>query len=94
MATTYGLVLSFDTKTGEPRVEHEIGESFYSSPMLVEGKIYLFDVKGKMYIFSANDDFKLLDSFSTGEATYATPAFTDGKIVVRTEKSIYCVAVK
>jgi outer membrane protein assembly factor BamB len=94
MATTYGLVVSFDAKTGEPRVEHELGEQFYSSPMMVEGKIYLFDMEGKMYIFSADDDFKLLDSFATGEKTVATPAFTDGKIVVRTEKSIYCVAVK
>ena len=41
--------------------------------------------------FSADDEFKLLDSFETGEKTFATPAFTDGRMVVRTEKSIYCV---
>jgi len=53
--------------------------------------VYLFSNDGKMHIFSADNEFNLLDSFETGERTFATPAFTDGKIVVRTEKSIYCV---
>jgi len=93
IATSYGVVANFDTQTGEIRKEHELNTEFYSSPVIVEGKIYLFCTNGKMYIFSANDDFNLLHSFDTGEQTFATPAFTDGKIVVRTEKSIYCVAV-
>jgi len=92
LATSYGVVASFDTQTGELRKEHELNTEFYSSPVIVEGKIYLFSNDGKMHIFSANNDFNLIDSFETGERTFATPAFTDGKIVVRTEKSIYCVA--
>ena len=91
LATSYGVVASFDTKTGSLKKEHETNEEFYSSPMMVEGKIYLFSNAGKMHIFSANDEFALLDSFETGEKTFATPAFTDGRIVVRTDKSIYCV---
>lgn len=92
LATSYGVVASFDTQTGELRKEHELNTEFYSSPVIAEGKIYLFSNEGKMHIFSANNDFSLIDSFETGEKTFATPAFTDGKIVVRTEKSIYCVA--
>ena len=91
IATSYGVVASFDTQTGELKKEHELNTEFYSSPVIVEGKIYLFSIDGKMHIFSANNDFNLLHSFETGEQTYATPAFTDGKIVIRTEKSIYCV---
>lgn len=92
LATSYGMVASFDTKTGELRKEHDINVEFYSSPVIADGKVYLFSNSGKMHIFSANNDFTLLSSFETGERTFATPAFTDGKIVVRTEKSIYCVA--
>ena len=73
--------------------EHELNVEFYSSPMIVEGKLYLFSNDGKMHIFSTDNEFNLLSSFETGERTMATPAFTDGKIVVRTEKSIYCVAM-
>ena len=62
--------------------------------MIVEGKLYLFSNNGKLFIFSTDDAFTLINSFETGECTLATPAFTDGKIVVRTEESIYCVAAK
>ena len=94
MPTIYGVVASFDTQTGELRVEHELGTGFYSSPIIADGKVYLINIDGKVHIFSADDDFTLLDSFETGEPTFATPAFTDGKIVVRTEKNIYCVSAK
>ena len=91
LATSYGVVAAYDTQTGELRKEHQLNTEFYSSPIIAEGKLYLFSNNGKMYIFSASSEFKLLSSFETGEKTFATPAFTDGKIVVRTEKSIYCV---
>ena len=94
LATSYGMVAAFDAKTGELRKEHDLGVEFYSSPVIVGGKMYLFSNSGKMHIFSADNEFQLLDSFETGEATMSTPAFTDGKIVVRTESSIYCVAAK
>lgn len=94
LATSYGVVAAYDTQTGELRKEHDLGTEFYSSPIIAEGKLYLFSNDGKMHIFSANNEFNLLSSFDTGERTFATPAFTDGKIVVRTEKSIYCVATK
>ena len=94
LATSYGVVAAFDAKTGELRKEHDLGVEFYSSPVIVGGKMYLFSNSGKMHIFSADNEFQLLDSFETGEATMSTPAFTDGKIVVRTESSIYCVAAK
>jgi outer membrane protein assembly factor BamB len=91
LATSYGVVAAYDARTGELRKEHELNTEFYSSPIIAEGRIYLFGNDGTMHIFSANNDFSLLDSFETGERTLATPAFTDGKIVVRTEKSLYCV---
>ena len=94
MATSYGLVASFDTQTGKTRVEHELVMGFHASPIIADGKVFLINIAGKVHIFSADDGFKLLDSFETGEPTHATPAFTDGKIVVRTEKRIYCVSAK
>ncbi len=94
LATSYGMFVSYDTGTGKLRKEHDLGVEFYSSPMIADGKIFLFSNSGKMHIFSADNDFNLIDSFETGEKTFATPAFTDGKMVVRTEKSIYCVGSK
>ena len=92
VATSYGVVASFDPQTGEVIKTMELNADFNASPIIVEGKIYLICTKGKVYILSAMGDFTLINSFETGENTFATPAFTDGKIVIRTEKSIYCVS--
>jgi len=92
IATSYGVVATFDSKTGDLIKSMELKTDFYSSPMIVEGKIYLPCTEGKVYIFSAKGEFTLINSFETGEKMYATPAFTDKKIVIRTDKSIYCVA--
>lgn len=89
-ATSYGMVCAYDAKTGEVKKEHDLSTPFYSSPMVVEGKVYLFSNSGKVYIFSASS-FDLITSFETGEKTFATPAFTDGMMIVRTDKSLYCV---
>ena len=94
VATSYGVLASFDAKTGELKHSHELDTEFYSSPMIVEGKLYLFSNHGEMFIFSVNDDFKQLNKFNTGETTFATPAFTDGRVVVRTESKLYCVMKK
>lgn len=94
LATSYGVVASYNAETGELRKEHELNTEFYSSPIIAEGRLYLFSNDGKMHIFTADNEFRLLNSFETGERTFATPAFTDGRIVVRTEESIYCVAAK
>ena len=94
IATTYGVVASFDAQTGELVKYMELATDFNSSPIIAEGKIYIICTDGKVYIFSAKRDFDLIASFETGEKTFATPAFTDKKIVIRTEQSIYCVETK
>ena len=94
VATSYGVLACFDAKTGELKHYHELETEFYSSPMIVEGKLYLFSNHGDMFIFSTNSEFSQISKFSTGEMTYATPAFTDGRIVVRSEKGLYCVKNK
>ena len=81
---------AYDAKTGEVKKEHDLTTPFYSSPVVVDGKVYLFSNSGKVYIFSAST-FDLITSFETGEKTFATPAFTDGMMIVRTDKSLYCV---
>jgi outer membrane protein assembly factor BamB len=85
-------VASFDAQTGEMIKFMEFKTDFNASPIIVEGKIYLICTDGKVFILSAKGDFSLITSFDTGEKTFATPAFTDKKIVIRTEKSIYCVS--
>ena len=54
--------------------------------------MYIIGTSGQVYVFTANDDLNQIATFETGEMTYATPAFVDGKVVVRTLYSVYCVS--
>ena len=94
LATDYGVFVSYDAQTGETVKYMELNDSFHSSPVIVEGRIYLISQSGKVHIFNTKGNFTLINSFATGEETHATPAFTDKKIVIRTEKSIYCVSTE
>ena len=91
VATSYGVVATFNAQNGEEIKSMETKAEFDASPIIAEGKIYLISKTGKVFIFSAKGDFTLINSFETGEKTLATPAFTDRKIVIKTEKTIYCV---
>ncbi|MCL2414058.1 MAG: PQQ-binding-like beta-propeller repeat protein [Bacteroidales bacterium] len=93
VATVYGVVASFDLHTGEIIKQMELNADFNASPMIVEGRIYLVCTRGRVFILSAQREFELLNSFDTGEQTYATPAFTDRQIVIRTQSSLYSVKV-
>ena len=91
IATVYGVVATFDAANGKMIKYMELSSMFYSSPIIVEDKIYLLGSDGDIYIFSAKSNFELITSFKTGEETFATPAFTNQKIVIRTQDYLYCV---
>ncbi|MEN8122945.1 MAG: PQQ-binding-like beta-propeller repeat protein [Bacteroidota bacterium] len=90
-ATSYGAVICHDAKTGKKLWEKEFDNGFYSSPIMVEGKIYLIDKKGVMHIFSASDKFITIAEPALGENTDCTPAFADGRIYIRGSKNLYCI---
>ncbi|RLD82326.1 MAG: hypothetical protein DRJ07_08290 [Bacteroidetes bacterium] len=90
-ATSYGAVVCHDAKTGKKLWEKEFDNGFYSSPIMVEGKIYLIDKKGVMHIFSASDKFNLIAEPALGEGSDCTPAFAEGRVYIRGSKNLYCI---
>ncbi len=91
LATSYGTVVCYDSKTGTKHWFHEFNNQTWSSPILVEGKIYLMDKKGIMHIFKADKTFSSVAEPQLGEGSVCTPAFADGKIFIRGDKNLYCV---
>lgn len=91
MATSYGVMVCYDAKSGEIIWEHEFDNGFYSSPMLAEGKIYLMDMSGVMHVFSAESEFNLLADSPLGEKCMTTPAFADGRIYIRGNEHLFCI---
>lgn len=61
--------------------------TFRASPIVADGKVYLTRQDGTVFVVDATaDDFKLLSENSAGDAhTVATPAFVDGRILMRSD---------
>jgi outer membrane protein assembly factor BamB len=54
LATSYGTAVCYDAVTGQKYWEKDFGKSIYSSPMIVENRVYLSDISGVMHIFNAD----------------------------------------
>lgn len=89
--TSFGALVAIDAKTGKKVWEHEFDEGFYASPILVGDRVYIADKGGKMYIVKASNTFELIAERSIGEKGFATPAFLDGRIYVRSVDQLYCI---
>jgi outer membrane protein assembly factor BamB len=67
----------------------------YSSPVLVNGKIYFLSRSGEAVVYATGPEFKLLGQSrfaSDGGDFSATPAVSDGQLFIRSSKYLYCVA--
>jgi outer membrane protein assembly factor BamB len=91
VATSFGAVACYDTKTGKVVWEHYFDYGFYASPIIADGNVYLMDVAGVMQVFRAGGTFELLASSPLGEKSVCTPAFAHGKIFMRGSQHIYCI---
>jgi outer membrane protein assembly factor BamB len=91
IATSYGMFVCYDAKTGQKLWEHEYGQGFYGSPMIAEGKVYIMDRGGAMHIYKVDRTKTILGDPVLGEKSVVTPAFADGVIYLRGEKSLFCV---
>jgi len=89
--TAVGDIVCLDAKTGEELWAEETEDGFYSSPILVGDRIYIADLSGNMYVFKTGNTYEELARFSVGEAAFATPAFLDGRVYVRTPEKLYCI---
>ncbi len=91
VATSYGEVACYNTKSGEEYWVHDFEAGIYSSPMIVGKLVYLMDRKGTMHIFKAEKKFTLVGEPMLGEKSDYTPAFADGQVFIRAGNNLYCI---
>lgn len=94
LPTGYGMVSCLDADTGKLYWEHRFDTGFYSSVIINNDAVYMIDKKGVMHVVRLDKEFSLIASLRLGEACVTTPAFTPGRIFIRTEKHLYCIGNK
>ncbi len=90
-ATTYGVLVCYDAKTGEKVWEKEFNNGFYSSPIVADGKLYIIDLRGVTHIVTADRTGTLVAEPELGEGGFAMPVFADGVIYIRGDVNLYCI---
>lgn len=91
-----GIVTVLDAETGEPVKQGRLksGGSYYSSPVLGDGKIYALNEAGRLNVITAEPDFQQIAEADFEEDVYATPAIANGRIYIRTVAHVYCLGVE
>ena len=91
VATSYGGVACFHSKTGDELWLHDFDEGFYASPVLAGELVYLMDMNGLTHIVKADREFQLVGSCALGEPAMATPAVVDRRIYIRGTEHLFCI---
>ncbi|MBI1913770.1 MAG: PQQ-binding-like beta-propeller repeat protein [Planctomycetes bacterium] len=96
VADLYGSVYCFDAKTGEKYWEEETKAPIWSSPYWVDGKVFIGNDDGVMYVFQHGKKKKILAQFDAAPdcKVRATPVAANGTLFLLTENEtkLYAIA--
>jgi outer membrane protein assembly factor BamB len=88
-----GVLACYNAETGTRIYEQRLGEGgfFSSSPVAGDGKIYAISEDGEAYVIKAGPKFELLGRNTMGEVCMATPAISNGMLIIRTLSKVVAV---
>ncbi len=80
-----GRLTVHDAASGELIYRQRIGraESFSSSPVAADGRLYFTSEEGKTYVVRSGPVYELLAENELGEVVMASPAISDGMMILR-----------
>jgi outer membrane protein assembly factor BamB len=91
-----GTLVCLDPLTGKEIYNAKLGntKSFIASPVASDGKVYIIDEEGTVYILQDGDSFKLVAQIPLNDICLTAPAITDGMIIFRTQRYLIGVGKK
>jgi outer membrane protein assembly factor BamB len=89
-----GILTCWDLKTGAQLYEQRlpgVTSGFSASPVVADGKLYLSSEDGDVFVVRAGPKFEVIATNSMGQPLMATPAISDGLLIVRGERDLFAV---
>ena len=86
-----GVLSAYEAKTGERVYQQRIPSSFSASPVAADGRLYLASEDGDVFVVKAGRQYELLAKNVMGQPLMATPAITQGMLIIRGENMIYAL---
>ncbi len=91
---TYGLLTCLNAEDGSVVYSKQLDYQFNASPSLVKQLIYLVSLDGKTIIINNGPEYRQVSECFLQEGAFATPAFMQGRIFIRTKNNLYCLGKK
>lgn len=89
-----GNIYCLEAKTGKELWQRRAPGNYYSSPIVADGHLYVFDRTGKCTVVTADSEGKVVATNKLGEEVNATPAVAGKALFVRTVKHLYRIEAK
>jgi outer membrane protein assembly factor BamB len=85
-----GVAHCFVAKTGEIAWAERLGEH-HASLVSANGLVYFLNDNGVMNVVRPGPKFDLVSRNELGEKTFASPALSQGGILIRTDRHLFCI---
>ena len=89
-----GVLSCYDARSGELLYRERLGNGstgFTASPVAAGNRLYFTNEEGEVFVVRAGAEFELLASNSMNDICMATPAISNGMLIIRTKNSIYAI---
>jgi outer membrane protein assembly factor BamB len=89
-----GVLTVYEAATGAHIYSNRIGttnSTFSASPVAGRGHIYFSSEDGEVFVVKAGRTYELVSTNRMGEALMATPAISDGIIIVRGQQHVFAM---
>jgi outer membrane protein assembly factor BamB len=87
-----GLVHCLDAKTGRPHWTYDLFAATWSSPLIVDDRVYIGDEEGKVTIFKLSERNVVLAQVQMNQSIYSTPIAAGGVLYIATKTHLYAIA--
>ncbi|MBT6440804.1 MAG: hypothetical protein HOK61_00130 [Alphaproteobacteria bacterium] len=91
LADATGILQCLKADSGEVVFRERLGGNLWGSILLADEKLYVSSLEGDTFVVKAVPKFELIATNSTGEATYAALAPSNGELFLRTHGHLYCI---
>ena len=89
MINDTGVITCLDARTGAEVWTARLTDSYSSSPIAADGRVYFFSEDGKATVIEAGRAFKVLAENSLDEGFMASPAIDGQALYLRTRSHLY-----
>jgi outer membrane protein assembly factor BamB len=92
-----GVLNVYDAKTGEKKYQERLAggtSAFTASPVAADGKVYLPNEDGQVFVLKAGPTYELLSLNDMGASVLATPAISEGRLLFRTQQQLMAIGTK